>query len=102
MWEKLASTDWNALLEQGSNDRIVAFFTHPIGFGILGAVLLLSIVLKWRLTFVVIGGALGVAALARYTLTGSETGPGKGMFFFAGGAIAIAGFVIYYLFIREE
>jgi hypothetical protein len=102
MWDNPSAVDWKALLEWGSNERIVALFTHPIGLAILGGVLLLSILLKWRVTFVVISAALGVAVLARSTLAGGTSAPGRSMFFFAGGAVAIAAFIIYYLFIRED
>jgi predicted membrane channel-forming protein YqfA (hemolysin III family) len=96
------STDWEELLEHFSNDKIISFFTRPVGLGILGALLLLSIVNKWRVLFVVISGTMAVSFLARSTLASTEVGPGRSLFVFAGGAIAIGAFVIYFLFIRED
>ncbi|MDW7712539.1 MAG: hypothetical protein SCH98_18910 [Deferrisomatales bacterium] len=106
MWENLreavASVDWRGLLENVSNERLVAFFTHPYGLAGLGLVLLLSLILKWRVTFVVISAALAVAFLARSTLSGVQDGPNRNVLFLAAGGVAVGAFVIYYLFIRED
>ena len=106
MWERLkdslASVDWNALMENVSNDRLVALFTHPYGMAGLGVLLLLSILLKWRLVFVAIAGALMVSLLVRYVLVGPQSGPNRTLYLFAGGAVAVGAFVIYYVFIRED
>ena len=106
MWERvrdsLASVDWNGLLENVSNDRLVAFFTHPYGMAGLGVLLLLTVILKWRLMFVAIAGALMGSVLARYILAGPQAGPNRTIFLFVGGAVAVGAFVIYYIFIREE
>lgn len=96
------STDWKGLLEQCSNDKIVSFFTKPAGLTVLGALLVLSIVNKWRVLFVVIAGAVAVSFLARSTLTSTDVGPNRTLLVFAGGGVAIAAFAIYYLFIRED
>lgn len=96
------AADWDTLLDRFSNDKIIAFFTRPVGWGILGAILLVAIVLKQRILFVAIAGALAVSFLTRYTLTGHEAGPSKTLFLFAGGVVAIGAFVIYFLFIRED
>lgn len=96
------AADWDSLLDRFSNDKIVAFFTQPWGLGLLGALLLASIVFKKRVLFVVIAAALAVAFLARYTVAGHAGEPNKAMFLFIGGGIAIGAFIIYFLFIREE
>jgi hypothetical protein len=96
------AADWVTLLDRFSNDKIVAFFTRPWGLGLLGALAVASIVFKKRVLFVVIAAALAISCLARYTLAGHDEGPNKSMFLFAGGAIAIGAFIIYFLFIREE
>lgn len=106
MWESLresfSAVDWKALFENVSNDRLVAFFTHPYGMAGLGALLLLSVLLKWRVTFVAISAALGVSFLARTTLAGVQDGPNKNVLYLAAGGVAVGAFVIYYLFIRED
>jgi hypothetical protein len=106
MWERIqdtfASVDWNGLFENVSNDRLVALFTHPYGMVGLGVLLVLTVVLKWRVMFVAIAGALLVALLTRYTLVSDQVGPDKTVLLFAGGGVAVGAFVIYYLFIRED
>lgn len=106
MWERLRNTfssvDWNALFENVSNERLVAFFTHPYGLAALGVLLLLSAILKWRVTFVVIAAGLGIAFLARSTLAGPQDGPNRNILLLAAGGVAVGAFVIYYLFIRED
>lgn len=102
MGEWFRSTDWEGLLEHFTNDKIVAFFTQPLGLGILGALMLLSIIKKWRVMFVVIAGAGAVSFLARSTLASGADGPNRTILAFAGGAVGIGAFVIYYLFIRED
>ena len=99
---RLASVDWTGLLERFSNDRIVAFFTSRYGLGCLGLILLLSIIYKKRVLFVVIAASLAVSFVVRYSLAGHELGPSRHLFLFAGGAVAVGAFVIYYLFIRED
>jgi predicted membrane channel-forming protein YqfA (hemolysin III family) len=96
------STDWKELLEHFSNDKIISFFTRPVGLGVLGVLLLLSVVNKWRVLFVVISGTMAVSFLVRSTLATGQVGPGRSLFVFAGGAIAIGAFAIYFLFIRED
>ena len=96
------SSDWDTLLERISNDNIVAFFTRPVGLGLLGALLLASIAFKKRVLFVVMSAALAVSFLTRYTVEGHQDGPNKNLFLFAGGAVAISAFIIYFLFIRDE
>ncbi len=106
MWESLRNrfetVDWEALGAQVSNERLVALFTHPYGMAGLGVLLLLSLLLKWRVTFVVIAAALAVSFLARSTLSGVQEGPNRNLFFFAAGGVAVGAFIIYYLFIRED
>lgn len=106
MWDRLvqtlASADWNRWLEQVSNERLTALFTQPLGLAALGVLLLLSAVLKWRILFVVLSGALAVSLLARYTLGGVPAGPDRTLFAFAAGGVAVGAFVIYFLFIRED
>ncbi len=106
MWESLRNTvtsvDWNALMEHVSNDNLVAFFTHPYGLAGLGVMLLLSVLLKWRFTFVAISAALAIAFVARTTLAGVQDGPNRNVLYLAAGGVAIGAFVIYYLFIRED
>jgi hypothetical protein len=49
-----------------------------------------------------ISASLLVSLLMRYTLADHIDGPDKTVLMFAGGAVAVGAFVIYYLFIREE
>lgn len=98
----LNSVDWQGLLERGSNDRIVNFFTGTYGLALLGVLLLLSVVYKWRIMFVVIAASLALSFVTRYSLTSQEVGPNKTLFLFASGGVAVGAFVIYYLFIRED
>ena len=100
--EKFASVDWAALMENVSNDRLVELFTHPYGMAGLGVLMLISVLLKWRITFVALTGCLLVSLLTRYALVGETTGPDRTVLMFAGGGVAIAAFIIYNLFIREE
>jgi len=100
--ESFEARDWQGLLENFSNDKIVAFFTQPLGIGILVALMVLSVIYKWRIFFVLLAGSLAVSFLVRSTLTGTETGPNKTLLVFAGGGVAIGAFAIYYLFIRED
>lgn len=106
MWERLretlSSADWNVLLENVSNERLVAFFTHPYGLAGLGVVILLSLLLKWRVTFVAVSAALGIAFLARSTLAGVQDGPNRNILLLAAGGVAVGAFIIYFLFIRED
>lgn len=106
MWEslrsRLDSIDWEALGAHVSNERMVALFTHPYGMAALGGLLLLSLLFKWRVTFVAISAALAVSFLARTTLSGVQEGPNRNLFFFAAGGVAVGAFIIYYLFIRED
>jgi hypothetical protein len=106
MWERLretfSSVDWNALLENVSNERLVAFFTHPYGLVGLGVIIVLSLLLKWRVTFVAVSAALGIAFLARSTLAGVQDGPNRNILLLAAGGVAVGAFIIYFLFIRED
>ncbi len=99
---RFAESDWQGLLEQVSNDRIVAFFTSPWGLGVLGAILILSVFLKWRMVFVVVSAGIAIGFLARSTLSGEITGPSRSLFGFAAGGVVIGAFIIYYVFIRED
>ncbi len=101
MLESLKSVDWEALLEHVSNDRIVAIATSTWGLIALGLLLVLSIVLRWRLIFVFLSASFGVGLLAHTTVLES-TALGKKLFVFAGGGIAVAAFVIYQLFVKDE
>lgn len=96
------ATDWDVLLERFSNDNIVAFFTQPLGLGLLGVLLLSSMLFKKRVLFVVMAAALAVSFVTRYTLEGHQDGPNKNLFLFAGGGVAISAFVVYFLFIRDD
>jgi hypothetical protein len=98
----MASVDWQALLENVTNDRIVAFFTSPYGLAALGAFVLLSLAMKWRVMFVVIAASLAISFVTRYSLAGHEEGPSRHLFLFAGGAVAVGAFVVYFLFIRDD
>ncbi len=100
--EWLSEVDWQALLEQVSNDRLVALFSHPYGLAALGALMLLALFMKWRITFVVVAAGLAVGFLARYTVVGAQGGPNRSLFLFAGAAVAVGAFIIYFLFIRED
>jgi len=106
VWERIqdwfSRIDWDALLEHVSNERLVALFTHPYGMTALGVLLLVSLLLKWRVTFVVLAAGLAVSFLTRYTVGGEHGGPNRTLFLFAGGAVALGAFIIYYLFIRED
>jgi Na+-transporting NADH:ubiquinone oxidoreductase subunit NqrB len=100
--EAFEARDWQGRLENFSNDRIVEFFTRPLGLGIIATLMVLSIVYKWRILFAFLAGSLAVSFLVRSTLTGAETGPNKTLLAFAGGGVVIGAFIIYYVFIREE
>ena len=106
MWqgiqERFASVDWEALMESVSNDRLVELFTHPYGMAGLGVLMLVSVLLKWRITFVALTGGLLVSMLTRYVLTGESAGPDRTVLMFAGGGVAIGAFIIYSVLIREE
>lgn len=106
MWqriqEKFASVDWEALFENVSNDRLVELFTHPYGMVALGVLMLVSVLLKWRITFVVLTGGLLVSLLTRYVLVGENSGPDRTVLIFAGGGVVIGAFVIYSLLIRDD
>ena len=106
MWQgiqdKFSSIDWEALGEQVSNDRLVELFTHPYGMAGLGVLMLLSIFLKWRVTFVVLTGGLLISMLTRYTLVSETTGPDRTLLMFAGGGVVIGAFIIYSILIRED
>jgi len=106
MWDSLrdavTSVDWNGLMENVSNEKLVALFTHPYGLAALGVLLVLSVFLKWRFTFVAISAALAIAFVARTTLAGVQDGPNRNVLYLAAGGVAIGAFVIYYLFIRED
>jgi hypothetical protein len=94
--------DWDTLLDRFSNDKIISFFTQPIGMGLLAALMVASIVFKKRVLFVVMAATTAMSFVARYTLAGHEGAPNKTMLYFAGGVVAVAAFVIYFLFIKEE
>lgn len=102
MGDLFGSTDWQGFLDQVTNEKIIAFFTQPIGLSILAVVLVLSLINKWRIAFVVVVGTAAVSFLARSTLSSGTEGPSSTILLFAGGAVAIGGFAIYYLFIRDE
>lgn len=97
-----SSIDWSILSENLSNDRLVGYFTHPYGMALLGVLMLVSVLCKWRLVFVVISAALAVSFLARYTLAGEQVGPNHNLLLFAGGAVILGAFIIYFVFIRED
>ena len=100
--DTFSSVDWNGLMEHVSNDQLVALFTHPYGMAALGVLLLISVLLKWRVTFVVISAALAIGFVARTTLAGVQDGPNRNVLYLAAGGVAIGAFIIYYLFIRED
>lgn len=102
MLDKFNAVDWEGLFENVSNDRLVALFTHPYGMAFLGVMMVISVLLKWRITFVALTGGLLVSLLTRYVLVGETTGPDRTLLLFAGGGVVIAAFIIYNLFIREE
>ncbi len=100
--EVFSSEGWKALSEQLSNENLVALFTHPYGMAALGVLLLISVLCKWRFLFVGISGALLTSIVIRYTIAGQQDGPNKNVLLFAGGAVAVGAFVIYFLFIRDD
>ena len=102
MQEKFASVDWAGLFENVSNDRLVALFTHPYGMTFLGVLMLVSVLLKWRITFVILTGGLLISLLTRYVLVGESTGPDRTLLMFAGGGVVIGAFIIYSLLIRDD
>lgn len=95
------SVDWQTLLEHVSNEKILAALTHPYGLAAIGVLMLVSLFMKWRVTFAVLAGGVGVAFLGRYATAG-QGGPNRQLFLFAAGAVAVGAFLIYYLFIRED
>ncbi len=100
--EALTSVDWSLFSEHLSNDQLVAYFTHPYGMAAIGVMLLISLFCKWRIVFVALSASLAISFLARYSLAGHGVGPSRHLFLFAGGAVVIGAFIIYFLFIREE
>ena len=106
MWQGIQewfdSVDWATLFENVSNDRLVALFTHPYGMAFLGVLMLVSILLKWRITFVALTGGLLISMLTRYVLTGESTGPDRTVLLFADGGVVIGAFIIYMTLIQEE
>ena len=100
--EWVASVDWQALGEYVSNERLMEILSHPYGLAGLGALMILALFMKWRITFVVVAAGLAVGFLARYTVVGAQAGPNRSLFLFAGAAVAVGAFVIYFLFIRED
>lgn len=100
--ETIASVDWSAFSEHLANDRLVAYFTHPYGMAAIAVLLLVSLLCKWRIVFVALSAALAISFLTRYSLAGHNMGPSRHLFLFAGGAVVIGAFIIYFLFIREE
>ena len=98
----MGNFDWQGFLEHVTNEKIMAFFTQPLGLGILAVILVLSLINKGRIAFVVVVATGAISFLARSTLSSAGEGPNKTLLMFAGGAVAIGGFAIYYLFIRED
>ena len=100
--EWFASVDWNALFANVTNDKLIALFTHPYGMAGLGVLLVVSLVLKWRVTFAVLAGALALSFVVRSTVAGPQSGPNKNILLLSGGAVVVGAFLIYWLFIRDE
>ena len=78
---------------------------NPWFLGAMGALALLSLVMKWRLLMVTILGVTGLAGLVSYTLQRgtrlNQLGDQTLLIFVVGGAVLVA-IVIYLLFIKSE
>lgn len=89
------------LLENFNNEKLIVFLTSPIGLGIAIGLVLIFILLKWKLSAVILTAIMAGVYVVRYTLNDTD-GPNDTIYLFIGAAVALAGFIIYFTLMREE
>lgn len=79
---------------------------NPVFLGIMGALAVISLIMKWRMLLVANLTVVGFAGLMAYTLergTNIEGGlTNDALLVFVGVGVLIIGAVIYFLFIKSE
>ncbi len=95
------SVNVGPLMEQLDNQTLIEHMTSPIGLGVFIALMVFCLIMKWRISFVVLASILSGIYVVRYTIT-DTSGPNKTMYMFIGAAIALAAFVIYFSLMRDD
>jgi len=103
--EFLKNFETRKVLQFLTDMRVGELIHNPWFLGSMGALALLSLIMKWRLLLVSILTVSGLAGLISYTLEQGtdlqEYGNQTLLVFVAGGAVLIA-LVIYLLFIKSD
>ena len=89
------------LMEHTSNDKLLEYITHPIGIGICVAVIVFTLFMKWRITFVCLSAILAGVFVVRYTITPGD-GPNQTILLFIAGAVTLAAFIIYLTLMSDD
>jgi len=87
--EKWFNTANNSkFMENMSNEKFMDLITSPIGLGVSAVLVAFFVLLKWRLSAVVLTAILAGIYIFRYTLT--ETGaPNSSIYLFIAGAVGV-------------
>ena len=90
----------SGFMDQMSNEQLIEHITSPVGLGISIALIVLTILMKWRVSFVVLTGIVAGIYVVRYTIT-DTSGPNDTIFLFITGATVLGGFIIYFTLMKE-
>ena len=93
--------DLSLVMEHTSNDKLLEYITHPIGIGLCVAIIVFTLFMKWRITFVCLSAILAGVFVVRYTITPGD-GPNQTIFLFIGGAVLLASFIIYLTLMSDD
>lgn len=95
------STKNSSLMENMTNEMMIAHLTSPIGLGIAAVLVVFFVIMKWRLSAVIVTAIIAGIYIVRYTISDTD-GPNSSIFLFIGGAALLGGFVIYFTLMQEE
>lgn len=97
----MATAQNSPFMENMNNEKLITFLTSPVGLGITIGLVVVFILLKWKLSAVIATAIMAGIYVVRYTIREGD-GPNDSIYLFIGGAVALAGFIIYFTLMREE
>ena len=63
------SNNIGPLMDHLDNEALIAHMTSPIGLGVFIALMVFCLIMKWRISFVVLATMLAGIYVVRYTIT---------------------------------
>lgn len=102
-FKTLSTENVVAYMEQA---KVGDLIQNPYFLGIMGAIAIISLIMKWRILLVANLTVVGFAGLVSYTMekgTGLEGGlNNETLLVFVGAGVVIISAIIYFLFIKSE